>query len=138
MAIPDIASFNGAITLTAFTGCTLTFNATITQVSLERIDKETMIGTYTFVSDGDPTSIVWDETGSANLAINGLNAAVSMPSGFNLGHNAWTATVDVDPIEWSKFVSYWKNNKPGNASINGTVSGVVEYDNANTEPMASV
>jgi len=138
MAIPDIGSFNGEIILQAFTGCTLTFNATITQVSLDRTDKEAMVGTFTFVSDGDPTSIVWDESGAGPTVIQGLNAAVTMPAGFNLTENAWQATIDVDAVTWSEFISFWERNKPGNARINGTITGLVQFDAANTQPVPSV
>lgn len=138
MAIPDIENFRGSITLTAQTGCTIQFDALIEQVNLDRTDKEAMVGSFAFVSDGDPTAVVWDETGPTATTIEGLNADVTMPAGFNLDKNAWVATINSERVTWATFASFWKNNKPGNAEITGTVTGVVQFDAANTQPFPTV
>jgi len=136
MAI-DISSFSGSLTLQATTGCTLSGNATFTAINLERNDKDALIGTFGFVSDGS-WDITWDETGSGPTVIEGDNANVTTPSGFNIHANAWTANIEVDQITWTTFDSRWKNNKPGNAVVVGTIVGVVEFDSANTQPVPSV
>ena len=126
MAI-DIANFKGALTLQAATGCTLNGNALFTAVRMERNDKDAMVGTFQFVSDGS-WDITWDETGAGATVIEGDNASVTTPSGFNIHENTWIANIEVDQVRWTTFDSRWENNKPGNARITGTIVGVVEFD----------
>lgn len=137
MAVPDIANFFGSITLQATVGCTLQFNAVL-DISLSRIDKDAMTATINFTSDGAITDVVWDESGSGPTTIQGLNAVVTLPSGFNLDANEWNANIEVDRVTWNSFATFQENNKVGNSRITGTIVGLVQFDAANTEPFATV
>ena len=137
MTVVDIPNFEGALILQATTGCTITCNSTFTVAAFDRTDKEFMTVTLNFVSDGEVT-FTWDETGSGPTDIQGNNASVTTPAGFNLHQNQWTASLNVDLATATFFDSRWKSNKPGNGELTGTIVGVVRFDAANTEPVPTL
>lgn len=137
MAIPDIANFYGPVTLQWTTGCTLQFNATIS-ATIDRQDKAATVITLDFTSDGDITALVWDETGAGPTVVEGENASVILPAGFNLSEQSFTANIEVDRTTWATMASRWERNRPANGRITGTIVGVVSFDAANTEPVPSV
>lgn len=57
------ASFEGvSFTLTAETGCTLTFTGNIEGVNLRRVATDFMTGTFRMAADGEVSIGAWDET----------------------------------------------------------------------------
>ena len=133
MAAIDPTAFTGATTLTATTGCTIDGTMNFTNVTIDRQDKNEARFTANFESDG-ACNITWDETGTASH-ISGEGGAITLPSGLNVDADGWSASVNVDTTVYSTFASSWKNSKITNAQVTGTVTGVVQFDGANTQPV---
>lgn len=134
MATPTIASFTGTTTFTFATGCSWAATCTFTNVNLRRNDKDALIGTYTCQSNGTVTQL-WDETAGTLTVIQGDNASVVTPTGFNIHENEFTAELIVDPVIWTTFDNRYELSEPGNARLNATIVAVIEFDSSNTAPV---
>lgn len=71
----------------------------------------------------------------AKSDIVGTGGAVTTPTGFNIDAQSWSVTVNVDTTVYSTFASRWKKSKLTNANVTGSVSGILQYNDANAKPV---
>lgn len=136
MAITLTSLQGGSYTLTAETGCTITgtFNVTNWSGNVSREATEPATVTLAIVSDGEVSINAWDETGTQGH-VTGNGGGVTLPSGINMEVRGWSVSLDIDQASYGTFSSGWKYNKAKTAQMTGTVTGVLLYDGANSQPL---
>lgn len=125
----NLANWRGTVKLNAGPGSSSTANSIIATANITTVNPSKSAEgdaeiTLNFESDG-AVRLNGVTSGTAS-DLKGWGGSVTLPSGFNVTLNAWSASITQGTTTYSVFDSRWQKSKQTTGIMTGSASGVLQ------------